>query len=137
VIQYLTIVQIDKFHQLALERFGGQAGTRNYAALKLACEAPINVAHHENGDLFEQAAAYAFSIVRSRPYYDGNRRTGLMAALVFLGLNGYANHKYYEPLLQEAIVYLADQKLTQSEFAQYLRQAYDGTQGAWGSADKG
>jgi death-on-curing protein len=134
VIQYLSIVEIDTFHQMVLERFGGQSGTRNYASLKLACEAPVDVAYEENGDLFEQAAAYAFSIIRDLPYYDGNRRTGLMAALVFLGLNGYGNHEYYEPLLQEAVLYLADQKLTRVEFAHYLRQAYNGTRGAWESA---
>jgi death on curing protein len=134
VTQYLTIVEIDKFHHLALDRFGGQAGTRNYAGLKLACEAPVQVAHEENGDLFEQAAAYAFSIIRYHPYYDGNRRTGLIAALAFLGLNGYGNHQYYEPLLQEAVSYLADQKLTQAEFARFLREAYNGTRGTWGSA---
>jgi hypothetical protein len=71
-------------------------------------------------------AAYAFSIIRDHPYYDANRRTGLMAALVFLGLNGCGNHKYHEPLLQEAVFYLADQKLTRVEFADYLRHAYDG-----------
>jgi death on curing protein len=134
VIQYLSIVQIDTLHQMVLERFGGQAGTRNYASLKLACKAPIQIARDENGDLFEQAATYASSIILNHPYYDGNRRTGLMAALVFLGLNGCGNHKYYEPLLQEAVLYLADRKLTRVKFADYLRQAYDGTQGTWGSA---
>ena len=36
------------------------------------------------------AAAYLFHIVRDRPFIDGNKRTGLMATLVFLGLNGLA-----------------------------------------------
>jgi death-on-curing protein len=134
VIQYLTIVQIDKFHQLVVDRFGGKPGTRDYTSLKMACEAPLNVSRDENGDLFDQAAAYASSIIQNQPYHDGNRRTGLTAALVFLGLNGYGNHKYYEPLLQEAVRYLAEQKMTRSEFAQYLREAYDGTRGTWESA---
>jgi death-on-curing protein len=134
VIQYLSAVQIDKFHEMVLDRFGGQSGTRNYAGLKLACAAPISIARDENADLFEQAAAYAFSIIQNHPYYDGNKRTGLIAALVFLGLNGHGDHSYYEPLLQEAVIYLAEKKLTRLEFAQYLRQAYDGTRGTWGSA---
>lgn len=134
MIQYLTIVQIDAFHQMALDRFGGRPGTRNYAGLKVACEAPVDIAQTENGDLFDQAAAYAFSIIQNHPYYDGNRSTGLTAALVFLGLNGCGNHKYYEPLLQEAVLYLAEQKMTRAQFAQYLRAAYDGTRGTWGNA---
>ncbi len=35
------------------------------------------------------AAAYLFHIVRNHPFIDGNKRTGLMAALVFLGLNDF------------------------------------------------
>lgn len=58
-----------------------------------------------------------------------------MAALVFLGLNGCGNHKYHEPLLQEAVFYLADQKLTRVEFADYFKtRVRRGTQGTWGSA---
>jgi len=34
------------------------------------------------------AAAYAFHIAQNQPFIDGNKRTGLLAALVFLDLNG-------------------------------------------------
>lgn len=34
------------------------------------------------------AAAYAFHIAQNQPFVDGNKRTGLLAALVFLDLNG-------------------------------------------------
>ena len=39
-------------------------------------------------DLFASAAAYAFHIAEGQPFLDGNKRTGLNAALVFLELNG-------------------------------------------------
>jgi death-on-curing protein len=38
--------------------------------------------------IFEMAGAYLFHVLRNHPFVDGNKRTGLMAALVFLGLNG-------------------------------------------------
>ena len=38
--------------------------------------------------LFEMAAAYLFHIVRNHPFVDGNKRAGLLAAVVFLDLNG-------------------------------------------------
>ena len=41
-----------------------------------------------HGDVFDMAAAYLFHIVQNHPFIDGNKRTGLMAALVFLDLNG-------------------------------------------------
>jgi len=34
------------------------------------------------------AAAYAFHIAENHPFVDGNKRTALNAAIVFLGLNG-------------------------------------------------
>ncbi len=41
-----------------------------------------------HADLCEQAAAYAFHISQNHPFVDGNNRTALAAALVFLDLNG-------------------------------------------------
>ena len=34
------------------------------------------------------AAAYLFHIVKNHPFVDGNKRTGLLAAIVFLDVNG-------------------------------------------------
>ena len=39
-------------------------------------------------DPYEMAAAYAFHISQDQPFVDGNKRTGLACALVFLELNG-------------------------------------------------
>jgi death on curing protein len=40
-----------------------------------------------HGTLFEKAAAYLFHIDRNHPFVDGSKRTALICALVFLGLN--------------------------------------------------
>lgn len=46
------------------------------------------------------AAAYLFHIVRNHPFVDGNKRTGLLAALKFLDINGIkiarASDKLYQ-----------------------------------------
>ena len=34
------------------------------------------------------AAAYMFHLVQNHPFLDGNKRTGAVAALVFLDING-------------------------------------------------
>ena len=36
------------------------------------------------------AAAYAFHIAENQPFLDGNKRTALASALVFLELNGFS-----------------------------------------------
>jgi death-on-curing protein len=38
-------------------------------------------------DIFHQAAAYMFHIVKNHAFIDGNKRTGLAAAITFLGIN--------------------------------------------------
>ncbi len=40
------------------------------------------------GTLYEMAAAYLFHLVQNHPFVDGNKRVGLMATIIFLGLNG-------------------------------------------------
>jgi death on curing protein len=46
--------------------------------------------HSENisSDIFEMAADYAFHISQNHPFIDGNKRTALASALIFLELNG-------------------------------------------------
>jgi death-on-curing protein len=39
-------------------------------------------------DLIDIAAAYLFYICRNHPFLDGNKRTAMMSAIVFLRLNG-------------------------------------------------
>lgn len=40
-------------------------------------------------DLFAMAAAYVFHLAKNHPFVDGNKRTALAAALVFLDANGF------------------------------------------------
>jgi len=37
---------------------------------------------------FNKAAAYLFFIIKDHIFYDGNKRTGMIAAFTFLGVNG-------------------------------------------------
>jgi len=78
-------------HDEQLERFGGSAGVRDRGGLESAVavvQATFDgrLLHSDN---FEMAAAYAFHIAENQPFVDGNKRTGLNAALVFLDMNGW------------------------------------------------
>ena len=44
--------------------------------------------HGEDPSLFDLAAAYCVGIVRNHSFVDGNKRTGLLAAVAFLDRNG-------------------------------------------------
>ena len=87
---HLTIDVVREIHNEALRRFGGLKRVRDENLLAAAVLAPQSSFGGKSpfGDLIEVAAAYLFYICRNHPFLDGNKRTAMMAAIVFLRLNG-------------------------------------------------
>ncbi|MGC1878857.1 MAG: type II toxin-antitoxin system death-on-curing family toxin [Rhabdochlamydiaceae bacterium] len=89
MIKYLTLEQILRLHDAALEKFGGLKGVRDSNLLLSSIEHPKAAMFGE--DLYptitNKAAAYLFHIVRNHPFNDGNKRTGCGAAYLFLKIN--------------------------------------------------
>jgi death-on-curing protein len=73
-----------------IRRYGGAYGVRDTALLSSALAMPSSSfeGKYLHQSLYEQAAAYAFHICQNHPFLDGNKRTALATALVFLSLNG-------------------------------------------------
>ena len=73
-----------------IRRYGGAYGVRDTDLLSSAVAMPSASfeGKYLHKDLYEQAAAYAFHICQNHPFIDGNKRTALATALVFLSLNG-------------------------------------------------
>ncbi len=89
-IRWLTRDMVVAFHRESIARFGGADGIRDVGPLESALARPQNRgAYEENPSIFEMAADYCEGIVRNHPFVDGNKRAGLLAARVFLSLNGY------------------------------------------------
>ena len=88
--EFLTLDEVLGIHADQIRRYGGAAGLRNLALLESALAMPETTFDDEflHGTLFEMGAAYLFHLARNHPFVDGNKRTALMCALVFLGLNG-------------------------------------------------
>lgn len=88
---FLTIEEILALHDDQLRLFGGAAGIRDGNALESAVMTPASTYDGAflHDDLFHMAAAYAYHIAESQPFIDGNKRTALNAALVFLDVNGW------------------------------------------------
>ena len=72
-------------------------------------------------DLAELAASLGFGIIRNHPFIDGNKRTGLIAMLLFLDYQGYSVDVGDEDALL-FIVALASGNKTEAELADWLRQ---------------
>ena len=79
-----------EIHEEGLRRFGGLRGVRDENLLASAVLTPQSSFGGKSpyADLIDVAGAYLFYICRNHPFLDGNKRTAMMAAIVFLRLNG-------------------------------------------------
>ena len=86
---------VREIHRNVLAAFGGLDGVRDAGLLESAVAAPQASFRGESpfADVIEVAAAYLFYLCRNHPFIDGNKRTALTAAIVFLRLNGFAPAK--------------------------------------------
>lgn len=76
-------------HDMQLAEHGGGAGLRDGNLLESALAKPENLAAYGNPDVAALAAAYGYGISRNHAFIDGNKRTALVAAELFLQLNGW------------------------------------------------
>lgn len=106
-------------HQQLITEFGGATGVRDEGLLESALARPRNAAAYGAPTIFELAASYAFGIARNHPFVDGNKRTALAAADVFLQLNG---HDLTAPEVEAVAVYrdLAAGEIGEAEVAGWL-----------------
>ena len=87
---HLNVEMVREIHAEALERFGGLGGVRDENLLASAVLTPQSSFGGKSPyvDIVDLAAAYLFYICCNHPFLDGNKRTAMMAAIVFLRLNG-------------------------------------------------
>jgi death on curing protein len=88
-VEFLTLDEVLSLHADQIARYGGSVSVRDIGLLESALAMPAAAFGGElvHASLEEQAAAYLFYLVKNHPFVDGNKRTGLVAMLVFLGLN--------------------------------------------------
>ena len=87
--KWLLAEAVVAMHEIVLAGHGGAGGIRDEKLLHSALAGPVNKYHYEPASsLFELAAAYSFGLAMNHPFFDGNKRTALLAGLVFLSLNG-------------------------------------------------
>lgn len=91
--RWLTEPILLAIHAQQVERYGGTHGVLDENVVRSALARAIHrYAYDEDGDIADLAAAYLVGFARSQGFYDGNKRTALASALVFLRLNGYVLH---------------------------------------------
>jgi death on curing protein len=90
MLYWLTKQEVLAIYALQIAHFGGAMGIRDEGLLESALARAQNIATYAEStpSLARLAAAYGAGIVRNHPFVDGNKRTGLVAAFVFIERNG-------------------------------------------------
>ena len=108
-------------HERMLVLHGGLSGVRDIGLLQSALARPQQRASYgEDVDLAQLAAAYTFGIVRNHPFSDGNKRTGFVAGVLFLEING-ARFTASEEAAADAVIQLAAGTIDEAAYASFLR----------------
>ena len=76
-------------HDESLAEHGGAAGLRGEGLLDSALARPLNLNAYGTPDFADFAASYAIGLAKNHAFVDGNKRAALLAAGLFLHLNGY------------------------------------------------
>jgi death-on-curing protein len=119
---FLSLADVVRIHVDQIERYGGRAGIRDPGLLQSALAMPQASFGGEwlHRDLHEMAAAYAFHLCQNHPFVDGNKRTALACALVFLELNGVSIEDP-EARLYDAMMDIAAGSMEKLGLAEVLR----------------
>jgi death-on-curing protein len=114
---------VREIHRDVLAAFGGLDGVRDAGLLESAVAAPQASFGGESpfADVIEVAAAYLFYLCRNHPFIDGNKRTAMTAAIVFLRLNGFKPAKDSEAW-EALVLEVAASKLDREGATRRLRK---------------
>jgi death-on-curing protein len=123
---HLTVGIVREIHAQALKNFGGSSGIRDEALLASAVFAPQSSFGGKSpyADIIEVGAAYLFYLCANRPFVDGNKRTAMAAAIVFLRLNGIQtapDSNEWENLLLDVAASRVDRETTTARLRKLVR----------------
>jgi death-on-curing protein len=88
---YLTPEQVLFIHSRLVTETGGSHGVRDLGLLESAVARPRATFDGKElyPDLFTKTAVLMDSLINNHPFLDGNKRTGITAAGLFLLINGW------------------------------------------------
>ena len=108
-------------HDRMLAEHGGSAGIRDENLVESALAKPRNLLAHGKPSFFALAAAYAYGIIKNHPFVDGNKRTGFLAAFVFLEVNGVVFSAEETDVVVQTLAVAAGE-LTEEGYAKWLEE---------------
>jgi death-on-curing protein len=117
----LTREQIIDLHDELLNLYGGMPGEKEPGLIDSLVVKPFTTYFGEEQypGLFLKAAVYLHGFATAQYFNDGNKRTGVYCALVFLDLNGYELTASWEELYDVALM-VANKQMGLDELAIWL-----------------
>jgi len=90
-MNYFTLEEILRLHFQVIENYGGSHGVRDENRLKSLVDAPRQevFGQEQYPGVFQKAAVYMRNIIGDHAFTDGNKRTAVTVAGIFLSRNGY------------------------------------------------
>jgi len=120
---YLSTIHVLAIHDQMIKRFGGLPGVRDLGLIESAVGRPQ--ASFDGKDLyktiFSKAAALLQSLLKNHPFVDGNKRTALTSAGIFLKLNQYQLMNNHDNEVNFALK-VDNEKLTIEQIADWLKK---------------
>lgn len=87
---WIELDEVLEAHQEQIARFGGSDGIKDQSLVESAVERPKALFHYGGEvDLLNLAVRLGLGIASNHGFVDGNKRTGAVAMLTFLAINGY------------------------------------------------
>jgi len=119
---FLALDEVIEIHSDQIKRYGGHSGIRDIELLKSAIAMPATSfgGDYLHTDIYEMAAAYLYHIVRNHPFIDGNKRTGAVASVVFLMMNGIEINAD-EDNFEKTVLSAAEGKINKAVIARFFR----------------
>jgi death-on-curing protein len=119
---FLSVAQVLAIHRGMIREFGGARGVRDRGLLEAAVTMPAAQygGRFLHEDIPAMAAAYLFHICKAHSFVDGNKRTALAAAEVFLMLNGL-ELSATNAELEHVTRAVADGSVTKAELTTFFR----------------
>lgn len=122
-MKYLTAEQVLFIHARMIDETGGAHGVRDIGLLQSAVGRPRVTFGGSDlyPDIFRKTAALPESLARNQPFIDGNKRTAIASAILFLSINGFRLETGQKELVRFAID-LAVGNVTPNEAAAWFRK---------------
>ncbi len=123
---FFTVEDIELIHLQVIDASGGSHGLRDRGRIEAVIATQTQEVFGEvlYKSIFEKAAALCRGIIADHAFIDGNKRTGIMTAFIFLERNGKST-QIADQELEDFAVKVATDHLDIAEIAKWLEQHCD------------